>query len=93
MGAIIVTISTALYALIGPLLKKANTDSVPPFTVMAISMFVLFLCSFLASIFFENSFHLKASVLKGNINYLVIAGIINFVGFWLAILGYKYMSL
>lgn len=93
MGGLIITVSTALYALISPLLKKANSDAVPPFTVMAISMFVLFVCSFLASVLFEDGLHMKASVLKGNISYLIFAGVINFIGFWLAILGFKYMPL
>lgn len=93
LGILIVTISTAFYGLINPLLKKANNDSIPPFTVMAISMFVLFLCSFFASIFFENGLHIKGDILKSNSGYLILAGVINFIAFWFAILGFKYMPL
>lgn len=88
-GAFIMTISTAFYALLYPLLKKAN-QQVPPFTVMAISMFVLFMLSLLASILFEGSLHMKSSIFKTNISFLVIAAVVNFIAFWLYILGYKY---
>lgn len=91
MGVGIVILSTALYALISPLLKKAN-HNIPPFTVMTISMFVLFLLSLIFSIFFEQSFQVK-TLLKPNVLFLVMAGIINFVGFYLAIQGYRYMPL
>ncbi|MGH7245970.1 MAG: EamA family transporter [Candidatus Levyibacteriota bacterium] len=91
-GISIVTISTIFYASLYPLLKKAN-EKIPPFTVMAISMFVLFILSLLASIFFEKGFHLKASSVKDSILILVLVGVLNFIGFWLLIQGYKFMPI
>ncbi|HVF69401.1 MAG TPA: DMT family transporter [Xanthomonadales bacterium] len=91
-GIIIVTISTACYALLYPLLKKAN-QQIPPFTVMSISMFVLFALSFLASIIFEGGFNLRDQDLKESILLLILVGAINCVGFWLGIQGYKYFPL
>lgn len=56
-------------------------------------MFVLFLLSFFASMIFEQSHTMKWTASKGAIYTLVLAGIINFFGFWLVIQGYKYMPL
>lgn len=92
LGIVIILLSTICYAVISPLLKKSN-EQVQPFTLMAISMFVLFALSLVAAIFFENGLHIKTAVMKGNLPMLVIAGAINFVGFWLAIRGYQYMPL
>ena len=91
MGVAIMIGSVTLYAAIYPLLKKTN-EQLPPFTVMAISMFVLFMISFLGSIIFENGFNIKISLIKSNLTFLVLAGTINFVAFWLAILGFRYFA-
>lgn len=88
-GIIIMTSSVALYALLYPLLKKTN-QQIPPFTVMAISIFVLFAISLTASIIFEGSLQMKPSVIKSNLSLLVIIGIANFAAFWLTILGFKF---
>lgn len=92
VGYVIVFISTASYALLTPLLKKAS-EKIPPFTLIAISMFVLFLCSFLVSIFLENSLKLKIAPIKTYIWTLVVVGVINALAFWLQVLGYKYMPI
>ena len=91
-GAIIVLTDTILYALLGPLLKKANM-SFQPFTVMAFSMFSLFLFSFIMSIVFEHSLSINLQKEKNTIYLLLIVGLINGVAFWFGIKGYKYMSL
>lgn len=88
-GIVIVIASTAFYALLHPLLKKAG-QQVPPFTVMAISMFVLFILSLLASVFVEGSLSLKGGAAKINLPILIIIGIVNFLAFWLLLLSYKY---
>jgi drug/metabolite transporter (DMT)-like permease len=92
LGIGIISSSTILYALLSPLLKKANV-SLPPFTIMAISMFSLFIFSLLMSVFFEHSFSLNLQGGKNVIILLLIVGLINGVGFWLGIQGYKYMPL
>src|ERR1041385_734381 len=91
-GAGIILISTALYACLPVLVKKTNTQ-LPPFTIMAASMFFLFLFSFLASIFFENSLHLKQSGLRANFSVFILIGLLNFFAYWLFILGFKYFPL
>jgi len=88
-GIFIVSAETILYALLQPLFKKAG-QQIPPFTVMAISMFVLFTLSLLASIFVEGSFSLKIESIRASIPILITIGLINFVSFWLLLLGYKY---
>jgi drug/metabolite transporter (DMT)-like permease len=92
IGIGIVSLATILYASLYPLIKLSNR-TFPPFTVMAISMFVLFILSFLASIIFEHSLNLKWTASKETIGILVLAGVINFAGFWLVIQGYRYMPL
>ncbi len=92
LGIGIVSLSTILYALLSPLLKKANV-SIPPFTVMTISMLSLFLLSLFMSIFFEHSLSLNLQNGKNLIILLLIVGLINGVAFWLGIKGYKYMPL
>lgn len=93
IGVLIISISTVIYGLLPVLFKKAN-QSLPPFAVMAISMFALFLVSFILSVLFEKSFSWK--YLSDNKNiflFLIMAGLINAVGFWLAIQAFKYMPL
>jgi drug/metabolite transporter (DMT)-like permease len=91
IGILIISISTILYALVLPLLKKTN-QQLPPFTTIAISMFTLFLLAALSSIFLENGLHIKTSIIKNNLQILITAGAINFIAFWLAILAFKYMT-
>lgn len=92
IGVTIVLTDTVLYALLGPLLKKANMDF-QPFTVMAFSMFSLFIFSLIMSLTFEHSFSINFQKEKNTILLLFIVGLINGVAFWLGIKGYKYMSL
>lgn len=92
IGVTIVLTDTVLYALLSPLLKKANL-SFQPFTVMAFSMFSLFIFSLIMSVAFEHSFSINFQKEKNTIILLLIVGLINGVAFWLGIKGYKYMSL
>lgn len=92
IGVTIVLTDTVLYALLGPLLKKANMNF-QPFTVMAFSMFSLFIFSFIMSIAFEHSLSINFQKQRNTILLLLIVGLINGVAFWLGIKGYKYMSL
>ena len=91
-GIAIVFTSTVLYSSLYPLLKKAN-QQLPPFTTMALAMLSLFILATLASIFLENGLHTKMSLIKSNFSLIIIIGIVNFIAFWLAILGFKYMSI
>jgi len=91
IGILIVSTSTILYAFLYPLLKKAN-QQLPPFTTMAISMFILFLLAAFSSIFLENGLQIKTNIIKNNLQILLTVGAINFIAFWLAILGFKYMA-
>lgn len=88
-GLLIIISSTTLYAFLYPLVKKAS-QQLPPFTVMAISMFFLFTLSLLGSYFVEGILRKETDVLKTNLPILAAIGIINFVAFWLLILSYKY---
>jgi len=92
VGIIIMVASTVLYASLTPLEKKANAE-LAPMTIMAISMFVLFLLSFIGSIIFEHPFSIKPEILKANILPLVLVGILNFFGFLLLILGFKHFPI
>lgn len=92
LGVTIVFTDTTLYALLGPLLKKANL-SLQPFTIMAFSMFSLFIFSLFMSIVFEHSLSVNFSKERNTIYLLFIVGVINGIAFWLGIKGYKYMSL
>lgn len=89
-GVIIVLLSTLCYASLTPLLKKTG-DKLGPFTMMFVSMFVLFSLSFILSIFFENSLSLKYGNIRNQLLILVLVGLINTIGFWLLITGFKYM--
>ena len=92
LGIGILSLSTILYALLSPLLKKANL-SLAPFTIMTVSMLSLFLFSLFMSIAFEHSLSLNFQREKNTIALLLLVGIINGVGFWLGIKAYKYMPL
>lgn len=93
MGPLIVLLSVFCYALLPPILKKVN-QNIPPFTTIAISMFVLFTSSLILSLTFEQGKILKSFAESRNLILALIAvGFINTLGFWLAIQGYKYMPL
>lgn len=92
IGITIVLTDIMLYALLSPLLKKANL-SLQPFTIMAFSMFSLFIFSLIMSISFEQSLLINFQKEKNTILLLFLVGLINGVAFWLGIKGYKYMSL
>ena len=92
IGYLIVFISTIGYAIIPPMMKKVSVK-LPPFTSIAISMFVLFLGSLILSIMFENGLNLKFGNYKSQILILVLVGLVNTLAFYFAILGYKYMPI
>lgn len=89
IGVGIMVASIVFYAILTPLQKKVNAD-LPPFTIMAISMFVLFFFSFLGSVIFEHGFSIKPDVIKSNLTPLILVGVFNFFAFWFFILGFKY---
>lgn len=91
IGPTIITLSVILYAILPPLLKKANQDT-PPFTVMTISMFFLFIASLVMSVVSENFLGMKLPS-KNIILILAAVGLINTVAFWLGILAFKYMPI
>ena len=91
-GSLLILISTTGYALLYALEKKVSSK-LPPFTLMAISMFVLFLISLVAAVFFENGLHFRWEEHRSQIGILILVGVINFIAFWLLIEGYKYMPI
>lgn len=95
MGPLIVFLSVTLYASLGPQLKRVNQTGIPPFAMMAVSMFILFAASLILSIIFERSgTSLKSVISSKNLLFaLITVGLINTLGFWLAIQGYKYMPI
>jgi len=82
----ITIIAVTLYAVMGPLLKKANQD-LPAFLVMAISMFGLFLGSLVLHFIFDE----KVMPSKENIMLLLGVGIINIAAFYLMLVALKGM--
>lgn len=92
LGILIILSSTIIYASLTPLLKKAN-QSLPPFTVMTISMFALFLCSLVLSIVFENFTNLRFLSDKNTIKVLLLVGILNTIGFYLVVKCFKYLPI
>lgn len=91
-GIFIILASTLVYALLTPLFKKANLK-IQPFTVIAISMFFLFISSLILSFIFEKGLSFKLGNNKNEVLILVAAGLLNTFGFWLAILAFKYMPI
>jgi drug/metabolite transporter (DMT)-like permease len=91
IGISFVLISTVLYALMGPILKKGNQE-IPPFTIMAITTLLLSIFSVIMSLIFEHPFSLHIQYSK-IFPSLIFYSLINVVGFWLLIQGYKYMPL
>lgn len=91
-GITIILTETFLYALLSPLLKKANLNF-QPFTVMTFSMLSLFIFSLIMSICFENLLALNMQKDSKTILFLFIIGLINGVAFWLGIKAYKFMPL
>ena len=93
MGPLIVLLSVLCYSILPVLIKKAN-QNIPPFTTIAISMAILVTSSFVLSLIFEPDKISKAFIDHKNlILILITVGLINTLGFWLAILGFKYMPL
>lgn len=84
-----ILVSVIFYSSLVPLLKKAS-QKLPAFTVMTVSMFALFISSLLLAFLFEKGIHLKPET-KNSIFILILVGILNAVGFWLAIQAYKYL--
>lgn len=91
-GVLFVLSSTIVFASLGPLLKKAN-QTLPPFTVMTISTFILFLCALILSIAFENFTNLKFLSDKSIVKILFLAGALNTLSFYLAIKAFKYIPI
>lgn len=92
IGYIIVLSSTIIYALLPTLLKKSS-QSLPLLIIMTISMFSLFLTSFILSLIFEKGSIMKVSTHTSTFALLFTVGMLNALGFYLAIQGYKYMPL
>lgn len=93
MGILIVLLSVVCYAILPVLVKKAN-QNIPPFTIMTISMFVLFTASLILSLIFENGKIWKSFDDSKNLVLILVAmGLINTLGFWLVIQAFKYMPL
>jgi drug/metabolite transporter (DMT)-like permease len=92
LGITIVLTETMLYALMGPILKKANL-TLPPFTLMTITTFMLSILSIIMSLAFEHPLGISIPNQKSVLFYLLIYSLINLPAFWLLIQGYKYMSL
>ena len=60
---------------------------------MTISMFALFFFSLVLSLFVDKGSLFKALQNKQSMALLLLVGLLNTIGFWLSILGYKYMPL
>ncbi len=91
-GLFLIITSSIFYGLLAPLLKKAQ--KVPPFSAMAISMFFLFLCSFLISLFFEKSINAKLiDNHKNEIVFLISVGVVNTLSFGLYLFAMKHLPL
>ena len=92
VGILLASVSTLAYGAMFPLLKKAN-EKIPPFTLMALSMFFLFLFSLIGSLIFEKNALGKYSTIKAFLPLLIFTGLVNLAAFWTEILAYKYMPL
>lgn len=95
MGPLIVFLSVTLYASLGPQLKRVSQAGIPPFAMIAVSMFALFTTALILSIIFERGgTNLKSVMTSKNLFFaLITVGLINTAGFYLAIQGYKYMPI
>ncbi len=91
-GLTIILTETFLYALLSPLLKKANLNF-QPFTVMTFSMLSLFIFSLIMSVCFENLLSINLQKDSRTILFLFVIGLINGVAFWLGIKTYKILPL
>jgi drug/metabolite transporter (DMT)-like permease len=92
IGTFLATTSILAYAAMFPLLKKVNIK-IPTFTLMALSMFFLFVFSLIGSLLFEKGSLGKFSVIKTYLPLLILTGLINVVAFSTEIIAYKYMPL
>lgn len=95
IGPLIVFVSVTLYASLGPQLKRVSQAGIPPFAMIAVSMFALFAAALILSIIFERSgTNLKSVMTNKNLFFaLITVGLINTLGFYLTIQGYKYMPI
>lgn len=89
-GLLIVLLSTTFYAFVYPLAKKANIR-IPPFTTMAISSFTLVLIAVILSAIQEKGAFTKLSTEKNSLLLLILLGSVNFIAYWLLILGLKHI--
>ena len=93
MGPLIVLLSVVCYSLMPVLVKKAN-QQIPAFTAITISMLILFTSSLVLSLIFEPGKIIKSVEEHKNLVLVLIGmGLLNTLGFWLAIQGYKFMPL
>ena len=83
-GVLIILASTICYAVIPSLFKKVGLK-LQPFTIIAISMFFLFTVSVIFSLVFEKGSSFKLANYKNEVLLLALAGLVNTLGFWLAI--------
>ena len=92
IGIGLVLISTLCYALITPLIKKASADF-GPFTEIAISMTVLTTIAILMAFITEDMTNINFIKSQKSIILLLVVGVVNAIGFYLAIRGFKYMKI
>lgn len=91
-GLLIITLSSVLYGVLNPLLKKS--EKVPPFTAIAISMFFLFLLSLLISLVTEKTFSVKfIDDHRNEVIFLILVGLINTFSFALFLISMKYLPI
>lgn len=87
---LIVLLSTTFYALVYPIAKKANIK-IPPFTTMAVSSLTLISIALILSLIQEKGAFAKLTVDKNSLLLLILLGVLNFLAYWLLILGLKYL--
>lgn len=75
----IAALAISCYAVL-PVISKKMQISLPPFTFIAITMAILALFAFFASLIYERSFHIQ-SLRPSQMALLLLFGAVNFVGF------------
>ncbi|MFZ2587134.1 MAG: DMT family transporter [Alphaproteobacteria bacterium] len=80
MGYMLAFAAVFMYALMQVINKKMVMANIPPFTIIAITMAVLFVCAALASIWVDKDFNYK-SISQDMWVWLVGFGLLNFVAF------------
>ena len=91
-GILIVLASTIGYSAIYPLLKKAS-EKIPPFSLVALNSLVVMLIAVVLSLMFEKNAFSKTLGDKNHLGFVVVAGLVNLIAFWLATLAFKYMPI